>query len=365
MGDRDVIETVSEVLRELASSPGAITAVVVVGAGVSGWLLVKLLRVVVARATAHTSSTWDDELAHALSAPVSLIVALQALRVASPWLHLDPHVQGVLETANGTLTTVLVVWAIFRSIDLGRHVLEGREWARERPASVSLLKIGARFAKVAVVILAAILALSQLGVSVASLIAGLGIGGLVIALAAQKTVENLFGTVSIGIDQPMREGDFIRVYDFVGTVEQIGLRSTRIRTLDRTLVTIPNGELSNQRVESFSVRDRIRLACTVGLVYRTTAAQLRRVLTEMEGVLRAHPKIWPDSVIVRFKELAASSLDIEVMAWFETSDWNEFQLIRQDILIGFMEVVEAAGSSIAFPTRTVHLEHAAVHEPIT
>ncbi|MBC7978269.1 MAG: mechanosensitive ion channel family protein, partial [Myxococcales bacterium] len=212
-------------------------------------------------------------------------------------------------------------------------------------------------------LIAGVVALAQLGVSVASLVAGLGIGGLAVALAAQNTLENLFGTLAIGVDQPMREGDFVKVYDFVGTVEQIGLRSTRVRTLDRTVVTIPNGELSNQRIESYTVRDRLRLATTIGLVRETTALQLRSVLAALEAILRRHAKIWPDSVVVRFKELASSSLDIEIMAWFQTSDWAEFQGIRQDVLLDFMAAIEAAGSAIAFPTRTVHLTSPAGTDP--
>ena len=141
----------------------------------------------------------------------------------------------------------------------------------------------------------------------------------------------------------------------MGTVEAVGLRSTRVRTLDRTLISIPNGKLAEMRIESFAVRDRIRLACTIGLVYGTTANQMRLVVAGLEQTLREHPKIWPDGITVRFKELTPSSLDIEIMAWFLTADYPEFQLIRQEILLQFMEVVEKAGTSFAFPTRTVHL----------
>jgi MscS family membrane protein len=157
------------------------------------------------------------------------------------------------------------------------------------------------------------------------------------------------------VDQPIRVGDFVKVDDFVGTVEEIGLRSTRFRTLDRTLVSIPNGRVADMKLESFAARDRLRLACIVGLVYGTTAAQMRAVLSGLEAALRAHPKIWPDAMVVRLKELGAYSLDIEVMAWFRTADWAEFQLIRQEVLLQFMEVVEGAGTAFAFPTRTVHL----------
>jgi MscS family membrane protein len=147
----------------------------------------------------------------------------------------------------------------------------------------------------------------------------------------------------------------VKIQDFVGTVEAIGLRSTRFRTLDRTLVTIPNGQLADSRLESLTARDRMRLHAIIGVVYETTEAQMREVLAGFEKVLRDHPKIWTEAMVVRFREFAASSLDIEVMAWFETQVFSEFQLYRQEVLLGFMGVVERAGSSIAFPTRTVHL----------
>jgi MscS family membrane protein len=227
---------------------------------------------------------------------------------------------------------------------------------RENAAARSLAPLAGRIAKVIVLVIGVIAVLSELGYPVASLIAGLGIGGIALALAAQKTVENVFGSLSIGLDHPFRVGDFVKIEDAVlGTVESIGLRSTRVRTLDRTVVTLPNGKLADMRIESYTARDRMRLACTIGLVYGTTAAQVRAVLEGIERALRAQPKIWPGEVVVRFLGFGASSLDIEIMAWFETTDMTEFRAIRQDMLLGFMDVVEGAGSSFAFPTQTVHL----------
>jgi MscS family membrane protein len=197
--------------------------------------------------------------------------------------------------------------------------------------------------------------LAAFGYPIGTLLAGLGIGGPAIAFGAQKSIENVFGSVSLAVDQPFRVGDFVRVDDFVGTVEDIGLRSTRIRTLDRTLISIPNGKLAEQRLESFEARDRMRLATTIGLTYSTTHAQMQNVLDGFERVLRNHPGIWPDAMVVRFKEFAASSLDIEIMAWFSVPTWADFQRCRQEVLLGFMQVVEEAGASFAFPTRTVHV----------
>jgi len=194
-------------------------------------------------------------------------------------------------------------------------------------------------------------ALSQLGYPVAGLIAGLGVGGLAVALAAQKTVENLFGSISLAVDQPLRVGDLVKVDDFTATVETIGLRSTRFRTLDRTMISLPNGKLADMKIETLSARDRLRFACTLALHHQTTAGQLREVREGVEKVLRAHPKLWPDGAGVRVSELGASALHVDVSAWFETVDPADLAAIREELLLQFMDVVERAGSGFAYPGR--------------
>jgi MscS family membrane protein len=192
--------------------------------------------------------------------------------------------------------------------------------------------------------------LGAIGLPIASLLAGLGIGGIALALAAQKTVENLFGSISIGIDQPFRVGDFITVENVVGTVESIGLRSTRVRTLDRTLVTIPNGKLADLRIESFAERDRIRFLCVLGLTRETRAAAVREVLESARTCLREHPKVWPD-LSVSLVRVTDVSLDVEISAWFSTTDFSEFLRIREEMLLALLEIVERAGTELAYPTR--------------
>jgi len=342
-------------LEHIATAPWTVTIGAMVAAFVVGRVIVRLAQPLLARMVGRTASDLDDRLVALMASPLSLVIALQALRMASPWLPLNEHARDNLEEGVAVVTTLSVMWTAFRGIDLGRGLLERRAWAADHPSSRSVLAISARFTKVGVLAIAFIIVLAQLGVSVGSLIAGLGIGGLAVALAAQKTLEHLFGTLSIGVDQPMREGDVVKLYDFVGTVEQIGLRSTRIRTLDRTVITVPNGELANQRIESFTARDRLRLVVSIGLVCHTTSQQMRVILADLEAILRRHPKTIQDTVAVCFKELAASSLDIEIAAQFETTDAGEFQRIRQDLLLDFMAAIERHGSAIAFPTRTLHL----------
>lgn len=320
-----------------------------------GALLSRLLKTGLVRMVTRTRSEWDDAIIARIGGPLAALLSLMIASALVPLLALYPPAESTIYRVIRVGFFVVLFWCVWRLIDVVRQVLSHSRWALTSASSRSLLPLGARVTKVVVLAMAVVAVLSMLGYPVASLIAGLGLGGLALALAAQKTVENLFGAFSIGVDQPFREGDFVKIEDFVGTVEAMGLRSSRFRTLDRTLITIPNGRLADMRLESYTARDRLRLATVIGLVYETTSAQMREVLAGFERVLRQHPKIWPDVVTVRFREFAASSLDIEVMAWFQTADWGEFQLIRQEVLLQFMEVVEQAGSSFAFPTQTVHL----------
>jgi MscS family membrane protein len=307
----------------------------------------------------RTSSTIDDELLGRLRSPLRLLAFVGFARAGLLPLELHARANKICVDILLAVFAFALVWGALRAIDVMATHLGRAQWAIERPSTRAMVGLIARIAKVLVIVIAGIGFLSGIGLPVASLLAGLGIGGIALAFGAQKTVENLFGSVTIGVDRPFREGDFIKVEDNVlGTVEQIGLRSTRIRTLDRTVVTLPNGRLADMRTESYTLRDRIRLYAVLNLVYGTTAKQMRDVLAGLEKVLRDHPAIWPDDVSVRFMQFGSSSLDIEIMAWFRTTDFGIFKAMRQEVLIQFMEAVERAGSAFAFPTRTVHVVEA-------
>ena len=321
------------------------------GGRILGWATRKVLL----RFAARTATVWDEALLLKLRGPFALGWTLVLLRVGLPFLGLyAPAAAFAVQTLKAGAIYAFF-WATLRAVTVAGEVLSEAPWAVANAAARSSLHFAVRFGRVFVFTIGLIAALSALGVPVNSVIAGLGIGGVAIAFAAQKTVENFFGAFAIGVDQPLRVGDWVRVGTVEGTVERVGLRSTRIRTLDRSVVTIPNGKLSDMQIETYAERERIRLAATLALAYGTTAAQLREVVTGIEALLRAHPKIWPETVVVRFLSLGESSLNVELMAWFQTTDVAEFRDIRQEVLLGVMEVVEKAGTSFAFPTRTVRL----------
>ncbi len=332
----------------------ALPVLVVLALGL-GRLFGGITRGVLLRLTQRTETHWDEDLLERVAPALYFLWAVAAAAVLLSYLALLPPAERFARELLGGIATVVVFWALWRSVDVWTSYLATRPGVVGNPSAQSILALLRNFAKAFVAMGGVLATLASFGYPVTTVLAGLGIGGVALAFGAQKTVENLFGSVALAVDQPFRLGDFVRIEDFVGNVEKIGMRSTQVRTLDRTLVSIPNGKLSEMRIEDFASRDRIRFTCTVGVVYGTTEAQIQRILAGMEKVLRDHPKIWSDTVVVRFAGFGASSLDIEVMAWFMTTDYNEFRDCRQDVLLGFMRVVEGENSSFAFPTRTVHL----------
>jgi MscS family membrane protein len=185
-------------------------------------------------------------------------------------------------------------------------------------------------------------------------LAGVGLGGIAIALGAQKTLENLFGGISILSDESLRVGDTCVIGTRVGTVEDISLRSVRIRTVERTELSIPSGTLATMSIENLSRRDKVLFNTTFGLRYETTVDQLRYVLAGVRRMLYEHPKVETVSARIRFAGFGASSLDTEIFCYVLTEDYSEFLAIREDLLLRVMEVVTAAGSAFALPARTIY-----------
>ncbi len=312
-----------------------------------------LTRIVVSRvgSRSRTPNIWHHRVLAGIGPPLTLAWAILVFALGCLALQLTQRAHGVIDGVVTSGLLIALFWALWRTVD----VLSDWVLSLPDPSARSLFSVGANLARGVVFIAGVLAVIAALGYPVGTVLAGLGIGGIAIAFGAQKTIENIFGSISLAVDQPFRVGEFVKVEDFVGTVEEIGLRSTRFRTLDRTLVSIPNGKLADQRLESFEARDRMRLATTVGLSYGTTREQMQQVLQGMDRVLRQHPQVWPDAVVVKFKEFGASSLNIEITAWFQVPTSDDFQRCREEVLLDFMLVVEQAGTSFSTPTQTIQV----------
>lgn len=321
---------------------------------VTGRVVARLIIVVARRITMATEARWDDDLVDRLARPLRFIGKIVVGRVLLPVLELPDHVHEPMLNVLLALFGVGVVWCIVRLVDVVIGHLAAADWAVARPASRGLLTLAGRTVKFVLVIFAAIAFLGALGLPVGSLLAGVGIGGLALAFGAKQTVENLFGAFALGVDQPLREGDLVRTETgILGHVEAVGLRSTRIRTFDRTIVSLPNGRLADSQIETFGLRDRIRLHTMVGVVYSTTASQLREILAGIERVLRADRRTYKQELVVKLVKLGDSAFEIEVMTWYDDEDFDGFRGWRQDMLLGIVDVIEKAGSALAYPTQTL------------
>src|SRR5262249_11290503 len=282
-----------------------------------------------------------ERLAGYATGPLRLGFGLIAFASGLDLLELAVPVQRVVVGAEKAVAIVAITWLSLRLLD----VLAARVGQRHVRAWTTV-SLGRRSVKVFVAIVAGVAALQNFGFNVTGLIAGLGVGGLAVALAAQKTVENLFGSVSLVADQPVRVGDVCRFGDTVGTIEDIGLRSTRVRTVDRTLVTIPNAQFSTLALENLSRRDRIPVRATVTLPQGSDGTRVRQMLAELRTMLSAQPKVHKDSIRVRFAGMGPQALEIEFLAFVLTSSWDEFVEAREQILLQALDLVSASGAAI-------------------
>jgi MscS family membrane protein len=317
----------------------------------AGVAVVRLARPLIERSETRI----DDELVRATVGPIRLVLFVVLFSAGTAPLGLSLPVQAALRNLEQAAFLVAITWFLLRVVDLVSDVATQRLTDRGLVPATQFVPLGRKTLKVLLAIFAGLAVLDVFGVNVTAIVAGLGIGGLAIALAAQKTIENLFGGVTLLADRPVAVGDFCRFGDKIGTVEEIGLRSTRVRTLDRTVVTVPNADFSAIQLENFAKRDVIRVHTLIGVRYETTPDQLRYLLAELRSMLLAHPKVSPDPARVRFVGFGAYSLDLEVYAYVLTSDWNEFLTIREDIYLRIMAIVENAGTGFAFPSQTMYL----------
>jgi len=258
---------------------------------------------------------------------------------------------------QGAALLFAVAWLLWDFITVWTRRTRRRMTSAEERGPLSLTLLLHRMLKVGIVTMAMFSILYLAGVNLSAALATLGIGGIAIALAAQKTIENLFGGISILSDRVMRVGDLCRVGDAVGTVEDIGLRSTRIRTYERGLISVPNGALAAANVENLSARDMMRIFCKLNLRYETSREQLEAVLAQVHAMLQGHPRVESATAWVRLARLGESALELELQAYVLTREYNDFTAVREDLLKRVMEIVESCGTSLAFPSQTVYLAH--------
>ena len=256
-------------------------------------------------------------------------------------------------------TSVLIaiassVWLGILFNGVGEQLIRRRLGASHMTAVASLLRLARRFADIIVIFVGVLVLFRRLSIDPTPALAGLGVGGIAVALAAQKTLENVIGGMSLIFDRAVTEGDFLKVGDTVGSVDHVGLRSTRIRTLDRTVVTVPNSQIANMSLETLSARDTFWFHPIVGLRYETTSEQLKAILSDFRALLADRRDVDQETLRVRFVRMNVYSLDVEIFAYLRARDWDHFLELQEPLLFAVMEIVRNAGTDIAFPSQTLY-----------
>ncbi|MCI0714474.1 MAG: mechanosensitive ion channel family protein [Chloroflexi bacterium] len=324
-----------------------------------------------ARMTGLGEDLLREEMVEVFVPPLRFFITITGLRLIVLLYEVRGDLQIRVNTVYTTLVLIAVFWAIYRVVNRSFIIWYNRAHQRtERDAAFNetIVQFLARVAETTVFITAVVVILQQWGVNLTALLAGLGLGGLAVALAAQETLSNLVGYFSIILDRPFDVGDYIISGDFEGVVEEIGFRATRIRRSDRAIIHVPNAILASQVVTNWSQnlngprRGRTRLHITVGVTYSTNADQMEFFVNALRQMLEANQRVVQTSVVVNFVEFGDSSLDIMLVCLVRVSSWEEIQQAKHEINIAIMRLLAEQGLEIAFPTRTIVLEQTEVDD---
>lgn len=336
---------------------------VAIGLMVVGWAVKRLLVNTLVNGLLHlarkTKTDLDDLMVEAIRPPLGAIAILggffgAALVLKFPVRPVNVHgfVMGILRT-----TAILIMaWALYRGVKVVTHMLYKLTKKTESDLDDQLVPFVEKFLKIVTVILAFVMVVREWGYDINGLLAGLGLGGLAFALAAKDTLANVFGSVMIITDRPFSIGDWIKTPQVEGTVEEIGFRSTKVRTFANSLVSVPNSLIASAVVENWSRMQKRRISYKLGVTYETTVSQMKESVARIKDIIANHTGIRQDFWLVYFTDFNDSSLDIMIYCFTETTIWAEYLKVREDLNLKIMNALEEIGVSVAFPTHSVYIE---------
>lgn len=340
------------------SVPNLILATLIIFVGfVTRGLVIHLFRRYLSRFASQTQAKWDDDLVSLLPIPLSWSVQIGFWYLASLPLALPVEPVDIRTYVDQGLQVALAVtlgWAVLAVVDVITNLIARASSKTQSRLDDQLVPLLRKTMKIIVVLTFSVLVVQNLGYSVTSLLASLGVGGLALALAAQDTVSNVFGSVVVFTDRPFQMGDWIEVGGIEGTVEEVGFRTTRIRRFDKSLVTLPNQTFSSSPITNHSQRNVRRIDMTIGVTYETNASQMKGLLAEIRELIGKHPDIDQGFNFVHFTEFGASSLDVRIYCFTKSTVWKEYLATQEGLMLEIMELVERHGLEMAFPTRTIY-----------
>ncbi len=317
-----------------------------------------VFRFLTQRMARQSKTTLDTVLFKAAEKPANgfilLLGMLLAVHILSPTENMLPLVRFTDQMARVAIIFV-GVWFLWRLLD-GLTIYFGEQASHtETTLDDQLIPFIAKTLKAFLVITGILVMAQNMGYSISGLLASLGIGGIAVAMAARDSIANIFGSIMILIDRPFMVGDWIKTNDFEGVVEEVGFRSTRIRTFEKTLVNVPNSQLANMVIDNIDARSVRRIKMRIGLTYATTPEQMQLAIAGIEHILETHPGVDQEFKLVKFDEFADSSLSIFLYYFSASKAWGEYLAVRQDVNLKIMSLLESLNLDFAFPSRSVYM----------
>jgi MscS family membrane protein len=304
--------------------------------------------------TQKTETYYDDRVISALKGPIRFAFVIIALHIF--FLLIFKETDLIVKILD-TLIVYTLFWAILAIVEALRGVIYHATERFNPDLSKEMGNFIVTILKILIGGIGLAAMLTVWGINVTALIASLGLGGLAFALAAKDTASNLFGSFALLADKSIRIGEWVKVGGVEGVVEDVGMRTTKIRSFQKTLITVPNQLVANQPIENFSRRGIRRIKMHIGLTYDTTSEQIIRIKSDIEQMLRSHEGIsQKDSLMVYFDSFGDSSLNIFIYTFTATANWAKYLEIREDIHIRIMQIIEDNGSSFAFPSQSIYVE---------
>lgn len=308
---------------------------------------------------ARTDTELDDVLLAAAGKPVEWLILviglLMTVHLLNPPIEVFPLVP-LANYAGRVISIVLGAWFMWRLVDGFGAYFSARASQSTSALDDQLVPFVTKTLKIFLILTGVLVVAQNMGYSISGLIASLGIGGIAVAMAAKDTIANVFGSIMLLIDRPFTIGDWIKTSEFEGVVEEVGFRSTRIRTFAKTVVNVPNSMLANMVIDNIDARPKRRVKIRIGITYDTTPALMQQAITGIEKILKYHIGVDQEFSLVKFDEFEDSSLSIFLYYFTNTTHWEEYLQIRQEVNMQIMELLESLGLQFAFPTRTVHVE---------
>ncbi len=315
----------------------------------------KFLMSLLRKLTSKTKTKVDDQFLAILEVPLKFSIILLGFDLSKEWLNLS-KLDAVLDRFIHSFATFIIFWILYRLVGKFAYIFDKFSSKFGKKLSADIENFMVKTFKILVVIIGFMSILQGWGINVSAFLASLGLVGMAFALAAKDTAANLFGSLVVFTDRPFKLGDWIQTPEVEGTVENIGIRSTKVRAFSQALISVPNATIANTPITNWSQMGKRRIKTRLGLTYSTTKEQMQTILKELRQMLQKHPEIHNDTIMIRFDEFADSSLSIFCYFFTTTTNWVKFLEVREDVNFKIMDIVEKNGASFAFPSQSLYIE---------